>query len=615
MMTSPRRGRTAAVGLAALALAACPGPKTTTNVDKPPLHNGKDAADKGPAIDLPEVPADITSHSIAPVTGHDPAARSPILDTMVAENERWMKVLSTDATAPAYYMAYAIHHKRVVSIEAEGGAIVNQDDETDRFLDVEIRVGTPELDNRRTISGDQAGMNEALSRQVYAPFGTDRLAIQSALWVETDRRYREAAQQLLHVKQDRSLATDDDAAADFSMEKKEVFIQPEGKLEFSEKDWIERAKACSKKAFRGKATRGSCSVLFEQNTMYFVNSEGTQLQMSWPSARIAVSVGVKADDGESLSMLEQRFARTPAELPNDAEIDAMIDTATAGLDALYKAPRVDPYVGPAILQGRAAGVFFHEVFGHRIEGHRQKEKSSGRTFASQVGQAIMPSWLTVYDDPTLHMLNGRSLNGFYRFDDEGVRAQRASLVDKGVLRGFVMGRNPIAGFDNSNGHGRKQLGRVAVSRQGNLVVEASRSVPDDELEKLLIEEVKRQKKPFGMIFTDIKGGFTLTTTDLPQSFRVEPVLAYRLYPDGKKELVRGVNIVGTPLTALGDIVAAGRNVETFNGVCGAESGWVPVSASAPGLLLKKLEVERKADPNDRQPIMAPPEVRRAGGAR
>jgi predicted Zn-dependent protease len=302
-------------------------------------------------------------------------------------------------------------------------------------------------------------------------------------------------------------------------------------------------------------------------------------------ARLIVTTGVKAQDGEGLARMEQRFARTPDGLPDEAVEKQMIDQVATELAALHDAPVADTFVGPAILQGRAAGVFFHEVFGHRIEGHRQKDKTSGRTFSSKVGERIMPEWLSVYDDPTLTRLNGNPLVGFYRFDDEGVRASRASLVKDGVLEGFVMGRNPIPGFANSNGHGRKQLGTFAVSRQGNTVVEATRTVPDDKLVEQLIAEVKRQGTPYGMIFTDISGGFTQTSTFEPQSFKVHPTMAYRVYPDGKRKLVRGVDIVGTPLTALGSIISAGRSVETFNGTCGAESGWVPVSASAPSLLV------------------------------
>jgi predicted Zn-dependent protease len=284
----------------------------------------------------------------------------------------------------------------------------------------------------------------------------------------------------------------------------------------------------------------------------------------------------------------------------------MIAKVTDELDALHKAPVVDPYVGPAILEGRAAAVFFHEVFGHRIEGHRQKDPNFGKTFTSEVGNKIMPEWLSVYDDPTIQALNGVEVNGFYRFDDEGVRAQRATLVENGVFKGFVLGRTPLEGFPKSNGHGRRAAGLPPVSRQGNLVVEASRSVTRDELRQRLIAELKRQNKPFGMIFTDISGGFTNTSKFGAQAFKVIPTMAYRLYPDGRTELVRGVDIVGTPLTVLASIRAAARPVEIFNGMCGAESGWVPVSASAPSLLLEKIEVERGFEPTNSPPVLDPP---------
>ncbi|HLU66473.1 MAG TPA: metallopeptidase TldD-related protein, partial [Kofleriaceae bacterium] len=305
-------------------------------------------------------------------------------------------------------------------------------------------------------------------------------------------------------------------------------------------------------------------------------------------------------------------APTPAELPGDAELDKMIEVVNRDLDALHRAPLAEPFVGPAILEGRAAAVFFHEVFGHRIEGHRQEDDLEGQTFTRKVGHRIMPDWLTVYDDPRIRRLNGMPLNGFYRYDDEGVPAQRASLVERGEFKGFLMSRNPIPGFERSNGHGRKEPGHVAVARQGNLVVETERSVTKDELMQELIAEIKRQNKPYGLLFTDISGGFTNTTRNFLQGFKVNPVMAYRVYPDGRKEVVRGLDISGTPLTALGNIINAARPIETFNGICGAESGWVPVSASAPSLLLRALEVERSFTPSDRGPVLPPPSLQGGG---
>ena len=589
-------------------LAACPAggtngkaPQSPSQAPIPDLSDVK--------IDLPAIPAKIDVTTSAPADGTAPDKRSPVLDTLKAENEREIAALRQQKE-PAHYLAYQLVEQRIVNLESEGGALIVDSDDTVRNLDVEVRVGKPELDNSRALADDTNNLNAPLTRRGTVPFGDDKQALANALWLETDRRYHEAVSALGYVRQDQAtLKTNRAAAPDFSQEAPEVHVEAPTKLDFSKPQWVERLKRCSAKALKGQATRGTCNVVFQQTTAYLVNSEGSQIQTSWTNAQLSVSVGVKADDGMNLSRLEQRFGRTPADLPPDSEVDKMLATVTGDLNALHEAPLADPYVGPAILEGRAAGVFFHEVFGHRIEGHRQKDLTSGQTFASYVGKDIAPDWLSVYDDPEIVTLNGIQLNGFYRFDDEAVRARRVSLVDQGKLVGFLMGRNPIPGFGHSNGHGRRSPGLPPVARQGNLVVEVTKSVQRADLEKLLIEEIKKQHRPYGMIFTDISGGFTNTSAFAPQAFKVNPVMAFRLYPDGRRELVRGIDISGTPLVALQSIRAASREIETFNGVCGAESGWVPVSASAPSLLLEKLEVEKGFIPPDRPPLLQPPAIR------
>jgi predicted Zn-dependent protease len=587
-------------------LAACPA-AGTGKVPQPPLPPGAGPSDL--KIDLPAIPAKIDITASAPTDGNAPDKRSPILDILKAENEREFAALKQQ-NEPAHYLAYQLVEQRIVNLESEGGALITDSDDTARNLDVEVRVGKPALDNSRALADDNNGLNAPLTRRGIVPFGDDKQALSNALWLETDRRYREAVNALGYVRQDQStLKATRAAVPDFSQEKPEVYVEAPTKLEFNKATWVERLKRCSAKALKGQATRGTCNVVFQQNTAYIVNSEGSQIQTSWTNAQLSVSVGVKADDGMNLSRLEQRFGRSPADLPPDTEIDKMLATVTGDLDALHDAPLADPYVGPAILEGRAAGVFFHEVFGHRIEGHRQKDLTSGQTFASYVGKDIAPDWLSVYDDPEIVTLNGVQLNGFYRYDDEAVRARRVSLIDQGKLIGFLLGRNPIPGFGRSNGHGRRSPGLPPVARQGNLVVAVTKSVLRSDLEKLLIEEIKKQHRPYGMIFTDISGGFTNTSAFAPQAFKVNPVMAYRLYPDGKRELVRGIDISGTPLVALQSIRAASREIETFNGVCGAESGWVPVSASAPSLLLERIEVEKGFIPPDRPPLLQPPAIR------
>jgi predicted Zn-dependent protease len=268
---------------------------------------------------------------------------------------------------------------------------------------------------------------------------------------------------------------------------------------------------------------------------------------------------------------------------------------------------VDPFVGPAILSGRAAAVLFHEVLGHRLEGHRQKDEQADQTFTKKLGQRILPAFMSITSDPTRAEIGGTKLAGFYRYDDEGVLARPVPLVDHGVLKAFMMCRSPIRGFPASNGHGRKQAGKGAVARQSSLIVSSARTMPVAKLREELIRRCRETRKPYGLIFEDIEGGFTFTGRTTPNAFNVMPIVVKRVYADGRPdELVRGVDLIGTPITTLERIVAAGDDVGIFNGYCGAESGYVPVSAVAPSLLISEMEVQRKAKGQDRPPLMPSP---------
>ena len=191
------------------------------------------------------------------------------------------------------------------------------------------------------------------------------------------------------------------------------------------------------------------------------------------------------------------------------------------------------------------------------------------------------------------------------------------LIEDGVLKTFLMSRLPIASFSSSNGHGRAETGHVPTGRQGNLIVTSTKSVPETELRKQLIDEAKKQGKPFGLYFEDISSGFAVTTRNSPQAFQVIPLVVWRVYVDGRPdELVRGVSIVGTPLAAMKRIVATGDKSEVFNGECGAESGTVPVSAVAPAMLVSEMETQRQPQGTARPPILAIPSAELLGsGAR
>jgi hypothetical protein len=222
--------------LAAASLAGCPGAGSDKQVAKPvsPPLPGNEAK-----LDLPEIPAKIDTTKSGPTDGNAPDKRSPVLDILKAENDREMAALK-GGPEPAYYLAYQLVEQRVVSLEAEGGALITDNDDTARNLDVEVRVGSAALDNTRAISDDSNGLNSPLTRRGVVPFGEDKQALQSALWLETDRRYHEAVSALGYVKQDQQTLTKRSTDPDFSSEPAEVYVAAPAKLEFDKAQWIDR---------------------------------------------------------------------------------------------------------------------------------------------------------------------------------------------------------------------------------------------------------------------------------------------------------------------------------------------------------------------------------------
>jgi TldD protein len=315
----------------------------------------------------------------------------------------------------------------------------------------------------------------------------------------------------------------------------------------------------------------------------------------------------RAADGMDLFRAETFEADADGNLPTQSEVLAKTEAMAKNLNDLRVAPITEPYNGPAILSGRAAAVFFHEVLGHRLEGQRQRGDEEGQTFTKLMGKPILPKFLSVADDPTLAKYDGHPLSGHYLFDDEGQAARKVNLVDDGVLKTFLMSRLPVASVAQSNGHGRAETGKMPTGRQGNLIVTSKKTESDAELREQLKAEAKKQGKAYGLFFEDISSGFAVTTRRSPQAFQVIPLVVYRVYVDGRPdELVRGVSIVGTPQAALNRILATNDHPDIFNGECGAESGTVPVSAVAPAMLISEIETQKQAQGTARPPIVEPP---------
>lgn len=537
------------------------------------------------------------------------AAQAPtpaVLVAMKDELDRSMAAMSKGDPA-AYFISSTVADRQYSEVSGSNGALLTTTETRARWLEVQTRVGTYQLDDTHKLADRQPSWTSPGTSVVV---DDDIPVLRREIWLETNRQYRAAGEALIKVRtsQQVQVQTAEGNAPDFSREKPHVSIGPRIEIKVDRKPWEEKVRKYTAAFSKSPEVLNSIATFTALGmNQYQVNTEGTQLAFGQVHYRLELYVQSKAPDGMDINRYANFDWLNPKDAPDDKTVFARIQVMIAETEALDKAPLVDPYAGPAMLTGRAAAVFFHEVFGHRAEGFRQKDINEGQTFTSKIGEQILPDFISIKDDPTEAALDKQMLLGNYAFDDEGVPAENVQLVDHGVLKTFLMSRSPLVNIPQSNGHGRRQLGFVPVARQGNLIVSSSKAVSNDQLRQQLIDLVKAQGKPFGLLIDDIAGGFTFTGRQQPQAFQVLPLVVYKVYADGRPDqLVRGVDIVGTPLVSLTKIVATGDTPDIFNGYCGAESGSVPVAAVAPAILISEMEVQKKETSTDKPPILPPP---------
>lgn len=509
-----------------------------------------------------------------------------------------------------YFMSYLLRDLEIAGVTARYGAPVMRKKDRQLIVDSDVRVGSFEFDN----SMDRfAGFDMPFRFQPFknrAPLNAQGLSLRKTLWKLTDGDYKGAVASFLKVKAQRIYKADDPefvgcfskAPAVKHLDKPAEFVKD---LEPYEKIAVTISKKLSDEAFIQDSW-----VSFDANKAdrYFVNSEGSLFYTSDTYFSYSVQAFARAEDGTVIPHSIVLYSRKLSELPDKKELMTRVDEMVVELKALSEAELLQPYSGPTLLEGDTAGVFLHEALGHRLEGHRQGGREEGGTFAGKVGDQILPEDVSIFDDPTLASIDGSGINGYYVLDDEGVKAQRVVLVDKGKLSGFLLTRRPVQGFTESNGHARAGLSAAPVARMGTLIMESSKTIPKEQLKTLLIEQARKDGKPFAIILRRAQGGATNTSSYGFQAFKGVARLVYKVdLETGKETLVRGVDLVGTPLASLMKIRAVGDDRALFNGYCGAESGFVPVSTLTPSLLLSELEFQKAPPMREQKEILAPPE--------
>lgn len=538
-----------------------------------------------------------------------------ILNAMKSELDRSMEKLKLPDFESPYFISYLMRERDTFSFSARDGALYSDNKDKARSIYCETRVGNHHLDSSNIESpGFQLDSRYSFMDSYMlsvAPLEDNVPALKDALWLLTDFKYKDALSSYLKKKGDKVFNVEKkNDVDDFSVEEKQIHTSNTFTFKMDEEKWKESIRKASLlfKELPG-ITTSEVEIDGRIESKYFVNSEGSLIFTSYPIYLASASASLVLDDGEEIGNADYIYARTPEDIFNERALSKSVSKVMEELKLLKAVSRSDPYTAPAILSPTVTGVFFHEAVGHRLEGERQRLEKEGQTFKGKIGTKVIPDFITVEDDPTLKEYNGTELNGFYEYDDEGVKAQKVTLISNGILQNYLMSRTPVEGFPKSNGHGRSSGLQKPMGRMGNIIVRSSREFSEDKLKEMLIAEAKKRGKTFGFIVKDIEGGGETSTTKLNfQAFRSTPKFVYRVDVEtGKEELVRGVEIVGTPLISINRIIATGKDYDVFNGYCSAESGSVPVSTVAPSVLIEEIELQRKPEKKTRPPIMPRPD--------
>lgn len=520
-----------------------------------------------------------------------------------------------DREEPAYFISFRVVDEKQTFLSSEFGLSSSRTLHK-RSLTPHVRVGNRQTDN---YSKDYVFYN--FSHSFDLPLDSDNeYAIKEAIWTGMKKQYKEGKEAYQKYMTSRKTNKSDlDTIPSFAQAPTEIYY---------EKPYSEKETAIDEIYFKKylndvsrifkeyeELTTGNAALDYRIVRTTIVNTEGTVVAQNRKSFVVTMQATAKADDGTDCTLNESFFAYSADKLPNKAEMEEKARDLANRVMALSKAPVADAYAGPAILSGKAAAVLFHEVLGHRLEATRSEFINNN--LAGFQDKQMTSSSIQLYMDPTLKTYKGRDLDGFYLYDDEGVKAQRVQCIENGCLKQYLTSRTPAGEFNTSNGHARAEAGKNPSPRQSNLIVETTEPYSEAELRGMLIAELKRQGKEYGYFFRNVNGGFTnrgsFRNTNL---FNVNPTEVYKVFADGRKDqLVRGVTLIGTPLTVFTNIKAAGGESQVFSGYCGSVSGKVPVSGTSPYIYVSLIETQGKKEfnntkndiissPKDEQPASA-----------
>lgn len=541
------------------------------------------------------------------------------------------------ADAP-YFVEIGADDADNFSVSASLGALYPARKARVRPFRVNVRVGGKDFDNTNSIYSEYYPGQRYDPPQL--PQENSVIAMRNALWLALDRSYKTAVEAIGRKKAALRGVSVTDPLPDFWAPPRLVLFEDARRATVDERLWTERVRALSA-VFGAYPGITSSIVEFDHagGVIYSVNSLGSVIRVPDVMTMLRIRAARQAADGATVYDGVFMAARDATSMPPEAELRKVAESVAKNVEAMAAAPVGEAYAGPVLFEPEAAAQLFAEVFGSQLMAARKPVSEPGRPLPlpaseleSRLNSRVLPEWLDVVDDASLKEWKGQSLAGHYVVDYEGVQPRRLTLVEKGILKTLYTTLQPVKGVDGPNGHARLP-GRLGLSaaRLGNLIVQARESKPLAGLRAQLLEMVKQQNKPHGFIIRRMDYPSAGSLDDLRRlsqragrngggRFVSQPLLVYKVTPDGKEQLVRGLSFRGLGTRNFRDILAASSEEAVFNygdnglpmAMMRTGSYFAGCSVVAPGLLFEDLELEAGQEDLPKLPVAPPPALTAAG---
>lgn len=529
-----------------------------------------------------------------------------------------------------YFIEYTVSDANQVYIAASFGGLIATNQLHVRQPRLFVRVGDYKFDNTNSIysSAPRVGL---------LPVDDDYQAMRTQFWLGTDSLYKASAEQIAHKRAALREISEPDSTPDLAPAKPVQILESEAPMHIEQKHWSDMLQQLSTR-FESYAnvTESQIEVRAIASTYRLVNSEGTVVRIPQDFSQIEIRSSALAPDGDRIWNHQFITTQRPSQFPSEEQITKAVDSVAAETDALSKAPLAEDYSGPVLFEQEAAAEMMAEVLTDAIRiqrkplappGSNERNVEIESVWSSRLGAKVTPDWLSIIDDPREQRFHGAPLAGYYDVDDQGVPAERVAIVEKGTLKSFLLSREPVRNFNASNGHGRLPGAYGAEQAViGNLFVQCEQTVPEAQLKAKLLEIVKTSGLKYGILIRRLDFPSTATFRDLETIARQMqkngyartlnvPLLAYRVYPDGHEELVRGLRFKEFSAKDLRDVDAASDRPYVLNYVNNGSSydladfGTDATTSSviSPSLLFGSLDLIRVDKEAGRLPIVPPPQ--------